>query len=104
MPTAIVQGVFVVDPTVREQFLAASLEGIHASRTEPGCQEYVLAADPADPARVIVSERWDSMEHLSQHTQAVKARRAEAAERGLTRPEPISRDVKVYEAVDSHAP
>ena len=40
-----------------------------ASRAEEGCLDYVASADPGDPARLVVFERWDSEEHLAAHFQ-----------------------------------
>src|SRR3954464_13146966 len=38
-----------------------------ASREEEGCLDYVASADPGDPTRLVVFERWDSEEHLAAH-------------------------------------
>jgi quinol monooxygenase YgiN len=53
-----------------------------ASRQEEGCLDYVASADPADPARLVVLERWDTEEHLAAHfrTPHVAAFRAAVAE------------------------
>ena len=60
-PTMIVvQGVFRVHEAERERYLAESAETQRISRSEPGCLEYVLAADPLDAQRVVLSERWSS--------------------------------------------
>ena len=65
MAIVIVQGVFTVDPEERDRFVEASIDGMRSSRQEEGCLEYVMAADPLDPERVVLSERWESMDHLS---------------------------------------
>jgi quinol monooxygenase YgiN len=67
MTYVIVQGMFVVEPGERDRFIEASIEGMRASRAEAGCLEYVFASDPLDPGRVVLSERWESMELLQQH-------------------------------------
>ena len=67
MANVIVQGEFSVDPDERDLFVEASMEGMRSSRLEAGCLEYVIAADPLDPERVVLSERWESMDHLHQH-------------------------------------
>ena len=56
----VVQGVFRVHEAERERYLAESAETQRISRSEPGCLEYVLAADPLDAQRVVLSERWSS--------------------------------------------
>ncbi len=38
-----------------------------ASRDEEGCLDYVASADPAEPGRVVVFERWESEAHLAAH-------------------------------------
>jgi hypothetical protein len=57
MSEVIVQGVFSVDPNERDRFVEASIEGMRSSRQEDGCLEYVIAADPLDPERAVLSER-----------------------------------------------
>ena len=96
----IVQGVFRVNPSERERFLAQSADNMRASRADQGCLEYVLAADPLDEGRVILSERWQSRPDLDAHIQGLAARRSEAAAQGGgadPRPVPISREVTIYE-------
>lgn len=95
MANMIVQGVFVLDPGEREAFLEASKEGMEASRAEEGCLEYVFAADPVDPARVVLSERWESMELLQKHLGGMASRPAG------DRPRPESVEVVMYEVASS---
>ena len=71
----IVSGAFVVEPARREEFLAGRVEGMRASRAEPGCLEYTLSADPVDPNRVVLFERWASQEALDEHLAAARTRR-----------------------------
>jgi len=40
--------------------LAASLEAVAQARRSAGCLDFVVAADPLDPARINVYERWES--------------------------------------------
>ncbi len=95
----IVQGIFRVDPTTRDQYLAQTIEQMRYCRTEQGCQEYVIAADPVEADRVILSERWDTIDDLQAHSAALTRRREEAAAAG-TAPTlgPLSREIIVYEA------
>jgi quinol monooxygenase YgiN len=100
MSTVIVQGVFRVNPAERDAYLAASSDTMRSSRAEQGCLEYVLAADPLDEGRVILSERWQSRPDLDAHIQGLAARRSEAAAQGGGAdpgPVPISREVTIYE-------
>ena len=63
----IVAGVFEVEPDQREAFLAGRIERMHTSRAERGCLEYTFSADPIDPGRVLLYERWASQEDLDAH-------------------------------------
>jgi quinol monooxygenase YgiN len=95
MALVIVQGVFSVDPNERDRFVETSVEGMRSSRLEEGCLEYVMAADPLDPERVILSERWESMVHLQQHL----ARQKDRA-RG-DRPAPRNVEITLFEVATS---
>jgi chorismate-pyruvate lyase/quinol monooxygenase YgiN len=67
----IVGGVFVVEPDEREEFLAGRHDGMHRSRAEAGCLEYVLSADPIEPSRVVLFERWADQGSLDAHIAAL---------------------------------
>ena len=95
----IVQGAFSIDPNERDRFVETSIEGMRRSREEEGCLEYVIAADPLDPERAILSERWDSMDNLNQHLA-----RQKDAPRPPDRPVPRSADITFYEVVSSRPP
>jgi quinol monooxygenase YgiN len=98
MSTVIVQGAFVVDPDERDRFLEGSIAGMHSSRQEEGCLEYVMAPDPTDPGRVILSERWESLEHLRKHVTSARSKRSEAGSDAGARPVPISQEMSIFEA------
>ena len=66
----IVGGTFELDPNLREEFLAGRLDTMRRSRAEKGCLEYTFAADPIDPARVVLFERWATQEDLDAHLSA----------------------------------
>jgi quinol monooxygenase YgiN len=66
----IVSGVFTVDPEQREAFLAGRMDRMRTSRAERGCLEYCFCADPLDPGRVLLFERWASQEDLDAHLAA----------------------------------
>ncbi len=103
MTIAIVQGVFSVSPEARERFLEASLDGMRSARSEDGCLEYVLAADPIDPGRVVLSERWASVEDLDKHLQRIMERQGQADSGGDTRPVPQSREITIYEVATTRS-
>lgn len=94
----VVQGVFRIAPEDREQYLAESLETQRISRGEPGCIEYVLAADPVEPDRIVLSERWETRADLDAHVVALTERRQAAADAGETPIAPTSRDVTFLDA------
>jgi len=69
----IVGGTFEVDPDQREQFIAGRAALMRSSRAEQGCLEYTFCADPIDPARVVLYERWASQADLDAHLAALRA-------------------------------
>lgn len=69
----IVAGIFEVDPEQREAFLAGRIDRMRTSRAEPGCLEYTFSADPLDPGRVLLFERWARQEDLDAHLAASPA-------------------------------
>jgi quinol monooxygenase YgiN len=60
----IVSGRIYVRPGRRDAFVAASAESVVEARLSPGCLDFVVAADPIEPDRVNVYERWESAEEL----------------------------------------
>jgi quinol monooxygenase YgiN len=97
MATVIVQGVFSLDAKERDRFIEASVEGMRSSRQEGGCLEYVIAADPLDPERAILAERWESMDHLQRHL-AEQRNRTPGAD---GRPAPRSIEITLFEVATS---
>ena len=97
MANVIVQGTFSVDPSERDRFVETSIDAMRSSRQEEGCLEYVMAADPLDPERVVLSERWESMDHLQQHLAQQKS-----GARGVdARPVPRSVEITLFEVATS---
>ena len=84
----IVGGRFEVDPERREAFLVERHEMMRASRSEDGCLEYTFAADPLEPAGVILFERWESQVALDAHLAAIS---------GTTTVTPRSASVMLYD-------
>ena len=94
----IVQGTFRVAPGDRDTFLAQSVANMGASRAERGCIEYVMAADPLEPDRVVLSERWESMEDLNAHLQRASQRRGEDGGAAAVTPVTVlTREIAIYE-------
>lgn len=60
----IIAGRLILDPVHRAAFLAANADAVAQARQATGCLDFVQAADPLDPSRINVFERWDSEEHL----------------------------------------
>jgi quinol monooxygenase YgiN len=97
MANVIIQGVFSLEPEERDRFVEASIEGMRSSRQEEGCLEYVMAADPLDRERAILSERWESMEHLNRHL----AQQRQASSGAGNRPAPRSAEITLFEVASS---
>jgi quinol monooxygenase YgiN len=89
----IVVGTFEVDPTEREQFLANRHDRMRQSRAEAGCLAYAFSADPIDPSRVLLFERWASQEDLDAHLAAPPA----GPEPSGTQVEPRASSIVIYD-------
>lgn len=63
----IVVGTFEVDPEVRQEFVRSKEEAMRSSRGEDGCHDYVFSADPLEPGRVVLYERWEDKASLAAH-------------------------------------
>lgn len=70
----LVAGTFEVEPARRDEFLASREAGMRRSRAEPGCIDYVFSADPLEPGRVVLFERWQDQASLDAHLAAMRAR------------------------------
>jgi quinol monooxygenase YgiN len=88
----IVAGAFAVAPDQRDEFVAGRHEAMRASRAEAGCLDYVFSADPIDPGRVVLYERWESQDALDAHLAGMRA--APPAAGGVA---PLSASVTVYD-------
>lgn len=69
----IVAGTFDVDPSDREAFIRSREDAMRRSRAEGGCHAYVFSADPIEPGRVYLYERWESKESLAAHLAAMRS-------------------------------
>lgn len=61
----IVAGWLAVDPDARAAYLEGCREVLVQARSAPGCLDFVLTADPLEPGRINVFERWESDEDLA---------------------------------------
>ena len=73
----IIAGTFDVDPAQRDEFLALRAPALAATREEPGCLDYVMAADPVRDNVVYLLERWEDETAFGQHMEVIAAKRAE---------------------------
>ncbi len=60
----IIAGSLILDPADRAAFLAANADVVGQAREATGCLDFVQAADPLDPSRVNIFERWDTEDNL----------------------------------------
>ena len=70
----LVAGTFEVEPARRDEFLASREAAMRRSRAERGCIDYVFSADPLEPGRVLLFERWEDQGALDEHIAAMRAR------------------------------
>ncbi|MBS1885830.1 MAG: antibiotic biosynthesis monooxygenase [Actinobacteria bacterium] len=56
----IVAGHLLVEPDTRAAYLADCASVVERARRAEGCLDFALSADPLDPARIDVFERWES--------------------------------------------
>jgi quinol monooxygenase YgiN len=88
----IVAGWIDVAANERDAYLAARLDSMVATRSEPGCHEYVFSADPIDPSRVRLFELWESRSDLDVHLEVLRSRATTAPGVAV-----LHRSVAVYE-------
>jgi quinol monooxygenase YgiN len=63
----IVAGSVEIDPANRDAAIQATKAVMAATRAEPGCLEYTIAADLDDPGRFVILEKWVSADALEVH-------------------------------------
>jgi quinol monooxygenase YgiN len=56
----IVAGHLVVDPQQRDDYLSGCVEVVRQARRSAGCLDFAISADPLEPGRINVFERWES--------------------------------------------
>ena len=69
----VIIGTFELAPEDREAFLRSRGDAMRRSRGEKGCHLYTFGADPLEPGRVYVTERWESEEDLANHLAAARS-------------------------------
>lgn len=60
----IIAGQLRVDPGDRDRYVAECVAVVQQARTAPGCLDFAITADTAEPDRSDVYERWESDAHL----------------------------------------
>jgi quinol monooxygenase YgiN len=56
----IVAGHVVVDPLQRDDYLSGCVEVVRQARRTAGCLDFAISADPLEPGRINIFERWES--------------------------------------------
>jgi quinol monooxygenase YgiN len=65
----IVTGAVVGRPDARDELLAAALDHVRRSRTEPGCISHAVHQDVENPDRFFFFEQWADRQSLDAHFQ-----------------------------------
>ena len=60
----IVAGKIYVQMSQRDEYVAAFEEFVRRTRSEPGCLDLIVAADPLEPDRINNFELWASKKEL----------------------------------------
>ncbi|CAN5724362.1 hypothetical protein BH24ACT5_BH24ACT5_14800 [soil metagenome] len=61
----IVAGRLILDPHKRQPYLDESVAVMTAARRANGCLDFAITADPLEPNRINVFERWDSVDAVN---------------------------------------
>ena len=95
----IVAGWLRVAAGERDRYLAAVEEVTGRARRAPGCLDFVQAADPLDPSRIVILERWETDDDLERFRASGDPA---AAEPEL--PEVLAAEVRKYRIASVEAP
>ncbi len=79
----VIAGHIRLDPSRRDDAVAAALEVMRETAKEPGCISYTFSADLGDPGRFRIFEEWDSQEALDAHFRTPHMARFQKAVGGL---------------------
>ena len=72
-----------------------------ASQAEQGCWDYTFSVELNDPAKLRITERWESMEALQAHFQTPHMATFQAA---MGANPPLNLDVKFFDAKEMPSP
>ena len=61
----IIAGTLRVDPAARDDYLQAATGATSLAREAAGCLDFAQSADPLEPDRINIFERWESDEDLA---------------------------------------
>ena len=61
----IVGGHITIEAQQRESYLAGCVSVVERARGAAGCLDFAITADPIDPGRVNIFERWESQAALN---------------------------------------
>ena len=75
----IVAGHVTVEPELRESYLAGCVRIVERARGAAGCLDFAMTADPIDPARVNLFERWESQGAVEAFRKRAPRRKSAAA-------------------------
>lgn len=93
----IIAGTLHVDAEARDRYLELTFDVARQARSSPGCLDFVQAADPLDPGRINVFERWETDEDLQRF-------RDSGPESGVALPDLLRADVARYLVSSVEAP
>ena len=89
---------FGVRPDQAARFLALARENAAASReTEPGCRQFDVCRDPADPATVFLYEVYDSADAFEAHVATAHFRGFDADVAGMVTRKTVRRFREVWQ-------
>ncbi|HWD24913.1 MAG TPA: antibiotic biosynthesis monooxygenase [Acidimicrobiales bacterium] len=92
----IVAGWIEVDPKDRDLALASRREAILAAKSEQGCLDYIFSADPIEPGRIRLFERWESLADHHEHERISRLGQSTSS-----RMPPVHVEVHTYTVSDS---
>ena len=76
MPMLIIAGHSTLDAADRDRYVTAHQDLVRRARQAPGSLDLAITADPLDPTRVNVFERWEYKEHLDAWRAVARAPRS----------------------------
>ncbi len=92
-----INGTITLADEADEALIAEVVKMVRASRKEDGCLDYSFARDIADPAVLVLFERWRDREALAAHGASTHMA---AFRKLMAENPPKARDLRVYETDD----